>query len=130
MSISREPPRTLRPLASSGATSGLERRARIDLGCDIAIAALGHFGCERPAQAVAEIALVDGAAGKLMRDFQRRGGVRGPGAEAQDGGRGKRCCDDVAACEHVSPLKLFLIDRVLGRRCAHVSRYRAEVSLV
>ncbi len=90
---------------------GLDQRGvRIDFGGDFAAAAFGDFLGEHPAQAVAEIALVDGAAGKLVRDFQRRCGVGGAGAEAQDGGRGKRGCEDVAACEHgFSPEILFLI---------------------
>ena len=62
----------------------------INLGRDLAAAALGDFRGEHPAQPVAEIALVDGAAGKLVRDLQRGCGVRRTDAEAQDRRRGKR----------------------------------------
>jgi hypothetical protein len=49
--------------------------------------------------------------------------VCGPGAEAQDGGRGERGGDGVAACEHVSPLKLFLV----GAFWAGVARMLAGI---
>ena len=55
---------------------------------------------QKAAEAVAEIALVDGAARELMRDLQRGGGVGGADAEAQDGGRGDRGGEYVAACKH------------------------------
>ena len=59
-----------------------------------------HLGGKHPAQAVAEITLVDGAAGKLMRNLQRGGGVRGADPETEDGGRGDRGSKDMAACQH------------------------------
>ncbi len=62
----------------------------IDLGRNLAAAAFRHLGGEHAAQPVAEVALVDRAAGKLMRDLQGRGGVGRAGPETQDGGRGKR----------------------------------------
>ena len=77
-----------------------QRRVRIDFGRDLAAAAFGHFGGEYAAQPVAEIALVDRAAGKLMRYFQGGGGLGRAGPEAQDGGRGKRGYKDVATREH------------------------------
>src|SRR5450756_1125264 len=80
---------------------GLDQRGvRIDLGRDLAAAALGHFGGEHPAQPVAEITLVDGAAGKLVRDLQRGRGLRRARPQTQDGRRGKRRYEDVAACKH------------------------------
>ena len=90
---------------------------------DISLYPMPYAGGEHPAQAVAEIALVDGAAGKLVRDFQRGCGVGSSGAEAQDGGRGKRGGDDVAACEHVFSLLLFL----LGAFCAGVASILAGI---
>ena len=109
---------------------GLDQRGvRIDLGGDLAAAAFGHLGGEHPAQPVAEIALVDGAAGKLVRDLQRGCGMGRAGAEAQDGGRGKRGCENVAACEHGSPPERILIGMVRAP-CGHISPHSPEISLV
>src|SRR5439155_26817329 len=80
---------------------GLDQRGiRIDLCSDFAAAALGYFCSENPAEAVAEIALVDSSAGKLVRYFQCGCGPGRPGPKTQNGGRGKRCYEDVTACEH------------------------------
>ncbi|MGY4505274.1 hypothetical protein ACVWYH_009231 [Bradyrhizobium sp. GM24.11] len=56
------------PLAHRGELRvGLDQRGvRIDLGGDVAVAALTDFGGEHAAEPVAEIALVDGAAGELV----------------------------------------------------------------
>jgi len=80
---------------------GLDQRGiRIDLGSDFAAAALGYFCGEYPAQPITEIALVDGAARKLMRYFQCGCQLVPSGPKTQNGGRGERCYEDVAACEH------------------------------
>ena len=70
---------------------GLDQRGvRIDLGGDLAATALGDFGGEYPAEPVAEIALVNRTAGKLVGYFQRGCGLSRSRPEAQDGGCGKR----------------------------------------
>jgi hypothetical protein len=50
-----------------------QRRVRIDLGNKRTVGTLGDFLCEFAAKAVAEVALIDRAAGELVRDFERLG---------------------------------------------------------
>ncbi|MFK4408282.1 hypothetical protein ABH991_005316 [Bradyrhizobium ottawaense] len=84
-----------------------QRRVRIDLGGDVAVAALADFGSEHAAEPVPEITFVDGAARELVRDFQRGRGLRGAGAEAENGGCGDRGREQMAAREHgVIPLNV------------------------
>ena len=79
----------------------------MDLGGDLAAAALGDFSREHPAEPVAEIALVDGAAGKLVRYFQCGCGLRRSDPETQNRRCGKRRDEGVAAREHGIPSSYY-----------------------
>ena len=75
-----------------------QRRARIDLGDEGAVGALLDLLRELAAEAVAEIAFVDGAAGKLVRDLERGRGAGVPAnPEGQDRGSGDRRLHQVTA---------------------------------
>src|SRR5262249_55717792 len=55
-----------------------QRRIGVDFELQRPAGLLLDFTCESPAQAIAKITLIDGAAGKLVRDFQRGRRAGGP----------------------------------------------------
>ena len=76
-----------------------QRRTRIDLECQRALAARLDFLGELAAQAVAEIAGVEGAAGKLVGNLQGFGG-KCSSPEHHQRRRGKRSLENRAAGSH------------------------------
>jgi hypothetical protein len=76
-----------------------QRRAGIDLHLHRTLRALLERRRELAAHPVAEVALVDRAAGELVRELQGRGGLSRAGPELEQSRRGKPGREEMAAVE-------------------------------